>query len=61
MGKDKFRSTEAFLFHKKKQADKKADSLRKTGFRAEVQQASKTTKKRSPYLRWAVFRGQRRK
>jgi len=61
MGKDKFHPNEAYLFHKKVSAQKKAESLRKDGFRAEVREASKTTQKRSPQLRWAVFRGQRRR
>jgi len=57
----KFEPKRAFLFKNKLSAQKKAESLRREGFRAELQPASKTTRKRSPSLKWAVFKGQKRK
>lgn len=55
----KFKTSKAYLFTKKPLAKKKAKSLREEGYRAIVQPSNKTTRKRSPRLKWVVFRGQK--
>jgi len=57
----KFKPNKAFLFRTKSKARKKARKLREQGYRAIVEKSSKTTRKRSPHLKWVVFRGQKRK
>jgi hypothetical protein len=56
----KFRVQGADLYTKKTYAHLRAMRLRQLGFRAEVHPSSKTTQKRSPHLKWVVFKGQRR-
>ena len=57
----KFKPKGGFLFKSKTKAQEFAENLRtKQGFRAEVQPSNKTTRKRSPSLKWVVFQGQKR-
>lgn len=57
----KFEVSGATLHETKRNALNKAKKLRAEGWRVEVQPSSKTTMKRSPRLKWACFRGQKRK
>jgi hypothetical protein len=61
LGSEKFRTGKAFLFQKKASAQNKAKSLRAAGYRAKVEPSIKFIQKRSPQLKWACLRGQRRK
>jgi hypothetical protein len=59
--KDKFKVQGASLHRTKHRAKVEAGYLRFQGFRAEVQRASKITRKRSPSCQWVVFKGQKRR
>lgn len=58
---DRLKVNQVRLCKSKRAAQDIAKTIRNAGFRAEVRPSGKITQKRSPSLKWAVDKGQRRK